>query len=145
MPGQFYELLGLLPGDADAATIRVAFKRRALQEHPDKLPAGATDEARRVACAKFHELQMAVQTLSDPVLRARYDAAELGRVVDTVGRVSDVFIWSEFETRSDDGSRTMECRCGGTYAVFGEGPTNSSPVHAECDSCSLMVEVRVDV
>eukprot|EP00672_Neobodo_designis_P028753 CAMPEP_0174830812 /NCGR_PEP_ID=MMETSP1114-20130205/2739_1 /TAXON_ID=312471 /ORGANISM="Neobodo designis, Strain CCAP 1951/1" /LENGTH=142 /DNA_ID=CAMNT_0016064621 /DNA_START=28 /DNA_END=453 /DNA_ORIENTATION=- len=142
MPGRLYEVLGLRPEEADIATIRAAFKRKVVQTHPDKLPATATAEQRRQACDAFNELQIAVRTLSDPVARSRYDAAELGRVVNTIGRVSDVVSWSEFDCRDEDGSMTMECRCGGSYAVFGAGPTQDCAVFAECDSCSLLVEIR---
>jgi DnaJ-class molecular chaperone len=144
MSRSLYEVLGVARDGIDVGSIRVAFKRQVLRLHPDKLPAGASPDERAAACKAFHELQVAVKTLSDPVLRARHDAAEMGRVVDTVGRVSDVVSWSDFDGRADDGASTMECRCGGVYAVFGDGPTPSDPVHAECDSCSLLVEVRAD-
>lgn len=143
MGRSLYEVLGVPRDAADVAAVRSAFKRQVLKVHPDKLPPTATAAERAAACAAFQEVQRAVRTLSDPVMRARYDAAELGRVVDTVGRISDVFVWSEFDGKGDDGSATMECRCGGTYAVFGDGPAEGHPVHAECDSCSLMVEVKL--
>ena len=52
-----------VPADASAQDIRVAFKRCALQVHPDK---GGTKEA-------FQRIMLAFDVLSDPEARRRYD------------------------------------------------------------------------
>ncbi|CAK8993844.1 DnaJ protein homolog 2 [Durusdinium trenchii] len=60
--GSFYGLLGVT-ADATAEEIKLAFKRRVLQVHPDK---GGSKEA-------FHLVYLAFETLADPEARKRYD------------------------------------------------------------------------
>ena len=70
MPGKkpakfaFYEILGVSQS-ATAREIRIAYKVRALQFHPDK-PGGSAD--------KFQEIQKAYECLGDPDKRELYDA-----------------------------------------------------------------------
>lgn len=61
----YYEVLGV-PRDADAKAIKDAFRRLALQYHPDRnKEPGATE--------KFKEIAEAYAVLSDPKKRAGYD------------------------------------------------------------------------
>lgn len=62
----FYETLGV-SSDADEKTLKSAFRKRAMQYHPDRNP--GDDEAE----AKFKELNTAYETLKDPQKRAAYD------------------------------------------------------------------------
>lgn len=62
----FYEILGVQK-DADDAALKSAFRKLAMQYHPDKNPGDA--EAER----KFKELNEAYQVLSDPQKRGAYD------------------------------------------------------------------------
>lgn len=57
-----YEILGV-PTDADDATIKAAYRRKAKETHPDK---GGSKEA-------FHAVQHAYEVLSDAERRAHYD------------------------------------------------------------------------
>lgn len=67
-----YELLGLSPG-ADADEIKKAFRREIARYHPDKVVhLGA--EFQEMASNRAAELTGAYKTLSDPALRAAYDA-----------------------------------------------------------------------
>jgi hypothetical protein len=62
-----YEVLRV-PRDADHATLRAAYRRRARQTHPD---AGGDE-------AEFAAVALAWWTLSSPERRARYDAGDVG-------------------------------------------------------------------
>lgn len=61
----YYELLDV-PRDADAATIKKAFRKKAMETHPDRNPAPEAEEA-------FKRVNEAYATLSDPDNRAHYD------------------------------------------------------------------------
>lgn len=65
----YYAVLGV-PRDADADTIKAAFRKLARQYHPD------VAKDKKTAEAKFKEINEANEVLSDPVKRRKYD--ELG-------------------------------------------------------------------
>lgn len=62
----FYETLGV-SRDADEAALKSAFRKAAMQHHPDRNPGDAAAEA------KFKELNSAYDCLKDPQKRAAYD------------------------------------------------------------------------
>ncbi|XP_054799799.1 DNAJ protein JJJ1 homolog isoform X2 [Prosopis cineraria] len=66
-----YEVLGL-QRDCTPDEIRSAYRRLALQRHPDKLVKSGLSQAE--ATAQFQELQHAYEVLSDPKERAWYDS-----------------------------------------------------------------------
>jgi len=70
-PLGYYAILGISP-DADASTIKKAYRRRAMELHPDRNPG---PEATR----QFQHLIQAYQTLSDDEKRRQYDTQEPGR------------------------------------------------------------------
>jgi len=61
-----YELLGV-PRNADAAAIKSAYRKMAMQYHPDRNPGDAEAEAR------FKAIGAAYEVLKDPQKRAAYD------------------------------------------------------------------------
>ncbi|PPQ90768.1 hypothetical protein CVT25_010157 [Psilocybe cyanescens] len=67
-----YEELGL-PKDALPDQIRKAYKKRALQTHPDRLPPNATPADKSASEEKFRRVNNAYEVLSDPQKRAEYD------------------------------------------------------------------------
>ncbi|MEP6814892.1 MAG: DnaJ domain-containing protein, partial [Marmoricola sp.] len=60
-----YEILGIAR-DADADTVKKAYRRLARQYHPDVNPDPATQE-------RFKEVSAAYEVLSDPEKRRMYD------------------------------------------------------------------------
>lgn len=67
-----YKILGV-PRTANDRDIKKAYRKLALQWHPDKAP---TEEEREAYEVKFKEVAQANEVLSDPDKRARYDAGE---------------------------------------------------------------------
>ncbi|KAF5362081.1 hypothetical protein D9756_002447 [Leucocoprinus leucothites] len=68
-----YDILGL-GKSASADEIRKAYRKKALETHPDKLSPRASAAHRRAAEAQFHLIHSAFETLSDPHRRKAYDA-----------------------------------------------------------------------
>src|SRR6266576_3169895 len=82
-----YELLGLARG-ATLIEIKRSYRRLARKYHPDINPGDNTAEAH------FREITRAYETLADPALRVRYDAA--GATDDGSGTVSFEFEGFDF-------------------------------------------------
>ena len=66
MKQDFYEILGISKG-ASAAEIKKAYRKKAIQYHPDKNPGDKEAEE------KFKKAAEAYEVLSDDNKRARYD------------------------------------------------------------------------
>jgi molecular chaperone DnaJ len=81
----YYEVLGV-PRDADAAAIKDAFRKLALQYHPDRNKAPEAEE-------RFKEIAEAYAVLSDPKKRADYDAGGFAGIP-----AADLFAGADFES-----------------------------------------------
>ncbi|PIA48057.1 hypothetical protein AQUCO_01400564v1 [Aquilegia coerulea] len=68
-----YEVLSLQSENVSFDEIKKAYRSMARQYHPDVVPASKKEESTK----RFVELQQAYETLSDPILRQKYDY-ELG-------------------------------------------------------------------
>ncbi|EEB07695.1 DNAJ domain-containing protein Caj1/Djp1 type [Schizosaccharomyces japonicus yFS275] len=64
---EYYDLLGVLP-TASATEIKKAYRKLAVQYHPDKNP-----DDPQAASDKFQKISQAYQVLSDPALREQYN------------------------------------------------------------------------
>lgn len=67
----YYKVLGV-PRDVDGATLKKAYRKLALQSHPDK----ATNEEKDAAEKRFAEINEAYEILSDPQKRRLHDMGE---------------------------------------------------------------------
>ena len=67
LQGTLYEIVGV-PETANADTIRRAYRRLALSEHPDRIQYPPL-----VATSRFQVIRLAFDTLASPRLRMRYD------------------------------------------------------------------------
>lgn len=76
---RYYALLGLDPSSS-IDDIRIAFRRRAKELHPDAETGDAT---------AFIRLKRAYDTLNDPAARARYDRASTARVRRAMSTASE--------------------------------------------------------
>eukprot|EP00887_Chlorella_sp_A99_P003041 scaffold9.g3041.t1 len=138
--GSHYEALGVAP-DASGEDIRRAFRRAALQLHPDKAAAagaagaasgsvarqqgcGAAVSAVQAAAAaergeQFLRLQAAYAALSDPVARATHDAALALAAAAQQVVVADTVDWGALAPCTLEGEACLAwpCRCGGCFAV----------------------------
>ena len=85
----YYELL-CLARDADGETIKKAYRKLALEHHPDRNNGSKESEAR------FKEVTEAYEVLRDPESAGRkleFVVQEIGREINTVGsKASDVEI-----------------------------------------------------
>lgn len=84
----YYDILGVTK-DADEKTLKSAFRKKAMEHHPDRNPGCTVSEA------KFKEVSEAWEVLSDPQKRAAYDrfgkAGVNGQGAGPQGRPEDVF------------------------------------------------------
>ena len=104
MSQDLYDLLGV-SRDADADTIKKAYRRMARQLHPDVNPDPETQE-------KFKEISRAYEVLSDPQKRAAYD-----RGGDPFGGVGGFGQGAGFSFTD-----IMDAFFGGAAASAGRGP-----------------------
>ncbi len=68
----FYKILEISP-TASAEEIKAAYRSLCQEYHPDKLPPGTPDKARRYVEERFKQINEAYSVLSDPDSRRRYD------------------------------------------------------------------------
>jgi curved DNA-binding protein len=139
----YYKILGV-ERKASADDIRKAYRKLAMQHHPDKNPGDKKAED------KFKEINEAYQVLSDDQKRARYD--QLGSAYSNFrtggGRPSD-FQWEDWSgTRGGAGPNTDDPFNGGGFsdffrAIFGEAMRSSARNQASQQQQGYQQEVDI--
>ncbi|TCD67591.1 hypothetical protein EIP91_012221 [Steccherinum ochraceum] len=74
MASNLYEVLGL-ERNASPEDIRKAYRKLALQTHPDRLPQNTSEADREIATEKFRKVNNAYEVLNDSKNRELYDRA----------------------------------------------------------------------
>ena len=141
----YYEVLGVAK-DADAATIKKAYRQKAIQYHPDKNPGDKEAEE------KFKEAAEAYEVLSNPEKRERYDRfghAGVGGaagggfqgfdISDIFGRFGDLF--EEFGIGGFGG----RARGGGQQRVVQKGTNLRIKVKMTLEEVATGVEKNIKV
>jgi DnaJ family protein C protein 7 len=80
----YYKILGITQQEADEHSIKRAYKKSALQWHPDKW-AHSSEEDQQLAESKFKEVGEAFAVLSDPKKKMMYDNGQLDDNVEGSG------------------------------------------------------------
>ena len=119
---RLYEVLGMRRDFTDPHELRAAYKREALKVHPDRVEAAlqagsssteagaaSADELRQACLERFQEVQLAFQTLSDPMRRHIYDTFGYRCIRDQ--RLTNMVIQlSAYFRRSSDYSKRYRAR-----------------------------------
>lgn len=112
----YYKILGL-ERSASADDVRKAYRKLAMQYHPDRNPDNKQAEE------KFKEINEAYQVLSDTQKRARYDqlGSSYSNWQQRGGSPGD-FDWSQwFSRQQQPGGGNMHVEYGDLNDLFGEG------------------------
>ncbi len=144
----YYEVLQV-DKDADAASLKKAYRRLAMKFHPDRNPDDADAEA------KFKEAKEAYEILNDSDKRAAYDQyghagvdASQGQGFNTgAGGFNDIFgdVFGDIFGGQRRGGRSQvyrgadlryELELDLEQAVFGDGINVDIPTQVECDTCN---------
>jgi formylglycine-generating enzyme required for sulfatase activity/uncharacterized protein YjbI with pentapeptide repeats len=112
-----YDVLQIRP-DASAEVIRAAYKALAALNHPDR-------DRSPEAAARFGQVQLAYETLSDDVRRARYDAEQQSNGVKPAGQSDRVIM------RVDGTS---------SHLTLGEHLKRGGRELSECDLSGLILD-----
>ena len=146
----YYKLLGV-DRNASESDIKRAYRKLALQFHPDKNPGDSRAEEH------FKEINEAYEVLGDPTKRARYD--QLGasyRAWERVGGAPGGFDWSQWTAGRPGGVRVEMGDLGDLFgsaggfsdfftAIFGGVMAQSGPARAAAKGRDLDQAVRLTV
>lgn len=107
----YYHILNL-PQTASAAQIRAAFKRLAMQYHPDRNPGNPMAEE------IFKQVNEAYHILSDPLKKARYDSRFYTYETQSSTQAADAH-WREMRRRQQQSRRPYTPPPEKTYTITG--------------------------
>lgn len=149
MPRDLYEVLGV-GREVDAKDLKKAYRKLAMQYHPDRNPDDPEAEA------AFKEAAQAYEVLSDPERRQIYDrfgheglngqmggGSGFGNVDDILSQFGDIF--GDFFGFGGGGRARSSAQRGADLrydleisfeeAVFGTSQTLKVPRHSDCENC----------
>lgn len=157
----YYEILGLPEAFHDdpnlpAQTLRTAYRRALLQNHPDKSAKGALTSTRTKY--SIDQITEAFSTLSMPKTRAKYDAdLKLQRVTVDGGQNKQIFHTGietvdldDLEVDEAQGIWFRSCRCGDDRGFLIqeadlEEAASEGEISVGCRGCSLWLKVLFGV
>ncbi|HUP18888.1 MAG TPA: molecular chaperone DnaJ [Gemmatimonadota bacterium] len=131
-PRDFYEVLGI-PRDADAEGVKRAYRRLAMQYHPDRNP----DDPE--AGDRFREATEAYEILRDPEQRARYD--QFGHAGLKGGFAGGGF--EEFDL--SDALRAFMRDFGGLEDLFGRGRARGGRSRGPLRGSDVQMRLRISL
>ena len=153
-----YEVLGLPEAVRDdqnlsAQTIRNAYRRALLQNHPDK----STDPKAKRSNFSIDQIAAAFSTLSDRKCREEYDKELKQKAVEGRAQGKDIFRTGieivdldDMETDEAEGIWYRSCRCGDErgYSIREldlEEAADEGEISVGCRGCSLWLKVLFGV
>lgn len=116
------------------AQIKSAYHRTLLQSHPDKKKSSEPID--------IDLIKEAYSTLSNPQLRAEYDAQHFHSAAPP--RPAQVVSLEDFEEVEAEESWRYTCRCGGSYLITSASMDEGVHLIA-CNSCSEVVWVGYEI
>ena len=141
----YYEILGC-SHDADHRQLKNAYQKMSLKHHPDKQMSTTVSDS-TAACdvnrssGAFVRINRAWTTLSDPEMKAFYDATWKQRCIAQKWPVQDDVDVDDLDYDSESDRHELECRCGGRYTASTRD-LEFKVDYVCCDSCSLCVHIR---
>ncbi|MFM6244357.1 MAG: J domain-containing protein [Dolichospermum sp.] len=96
----YYKLLEVSP-DATFQEIKAAYRVLCKEYHPDKMPPGTPEKARKYIEERFKQLNEAYSTLSNPEERQKYDTSRYSDVSSSQGVASQEVAVNNYHTVFD--------------------------------------------
>ncbi|XP_059147538.1 DPH4 homolog isoform X2 [Physella acuta] len=134
-----YDILQSNPG-ATVEELKKAYTQLILKYHPDKTPQKHNLPASQTNTEKFIQVDRAWKILSDPELRAQFDAKWYERSLVQDLPIQETVHIKDFDFDSCENVYTYPCRCGSCY-VLSELESQVRFDIVCCETCSLTVQV----